>query len=76
MEHTMKDNENQWKMVEIYKKTKRKKKQTMSKNKNIEKNNKNNEERWNMKNQDTHWTTSENNELHRKTMKIHENNGT
>lgn len=45
MEHTMKDNENQWKMVEIYKKTKRKKKQTMNKNKNIEKNNKNNEER-------------------------------
>ena len=46
------------------------------KNKNIENNNKNNEKRWNMKNQDTHWTTSENNELHRKTMKIHENNGT
>ena len=63
----MKDNENQWKMVIFFKN---------EKNKNIENNNKNNEKRWNMKNQDTHWTTSENNELHRKTMKIHENNGT
>ena len=72
----MKDNENQWKMVKfILKKTKRKRNKQWKKPKH-RKNNKNNETRWNMKNQDTHWTTSENNELHRKTMKIHENNGT
>ena len=67
MEHTMKDNENQWKMVIFFKMKKTKTSKTTIKiMKNAE----------NMKNQDTHWTTSENNELHRKTMKIHENNGT